>query len=541
MLRIAIITLSLLSSVMVSSLACFADAKEDCRDFTIKQLVVNTQSAFPNWQNDPAERAKAIQSVVDNVFNAENNRGCQAIMIADANRGALDRQSYAAAFDQLRKVTQNLLQTGGNASNSGTTNLVSKNLAPYLLGIASEYGGMTQSTSGQTTTFSGTLSGVPLTIESKTGAPLFAPCSAGLAGSCTSEAALDALSRFAYSVAVSTSGTAAGTGTAGTGTGNAQPVTLSNSGSNSSYTLTQATLKVAILRQYPTKDELKQAADKIDATILKKIQDAAKQLTINLSQIDNPPAAAPNAALIRTELRSAAEALLTGYPSQPGEAWDIATAHLTNAAKLGESNFSKDVADYLQAIAPYAAQEDLVFEGTRKPTVSFEYDLNRPANQPSNSNFKLVGSWNKDPWTFTLNATASIYNSQPSSSIPSASRLRSLQIAAETDYKVSKSIWVLGNPTLTGAFYYQNQTSPSILNVPIQGLPITGLSSSTTQVFTQRGPIDIGQFKISFGSSTSGFRVPLSLTISNRTELLTGMDVRGQVGISYNFDALLPK
>jgi hypothetical protein len=62
-------------------------------------------------------------------------------------------------------------------------------------------------------------------------------------------------------------------------------------------------------------------------------------------------------------------------------------------------------------------------------------------------------------------------------------------------------------------------------------------------VFTQRGPIDIGQLKVSFGTSSSGVSVPLSFTVANRTELIQGMnlDWKGQIGFSYDFASLLSK
>ena len=489
------------------------------------------------------------------------------------------RQIYSLAFKQFRSTTQNQTQTGANASNSGTTNLVSKNLSPMLLSMASEYGGMTQSTSGQTTTWSGTLSGIPLATESHTGVPLFIDCTVANNQHCINYETLDWLSRFSYAVALSTAGSAAGSGTAGAGQGTTQPVTLSGAGSTSSYNVTQVTGKVAIIRQYPTKDAIKTAATNIDTTISQNMAGAAMNLYSNvLTKIVPPPPSQPSSAVL-AELNLASEAILDEYSSSPVKAWDDAAAHFGTAAKLAGVDVAKDTntATYIQTLAEYTAEENLQFTGAenKSPTLSFEYDYNRPSNQPTNSNFKLILGWNSrtkatkqaaagqqapdsgqqgassnqetgaadtaGPWTLTLNATASIYNSQPPVSIHSAERLRDFQIAAEADYKLSNTIPILGKPTFTAAFYYQDQTSPAILNVPISGLPITGLSSSTNQVFTQRGPIDIGQFKVSFGTTSSGISVPLSITIANRTELLTGMDVRGQVGISWNFDSFLGK
>jgi hypothetical protein len=555
-----------LSLVLLASTLFAQTAVEECRTVVIEQAM---DAAKPNLKNN--DRQGAIKVIKDRVFDPNNDRGCQALMLASVSPALTKRQQYALAFNQIRTTTQNQTQSGANASNSGTTNLVSKNLTPFLLSAASEYGGMTQSTSGQTTTLSGTLSGIPLAVESHTGAPLFAECTASF-GSCTKPKTLDRLSRFSYSVALSTAGTAAGSGTAGAGQGNAQPVTLSGTGSTSNYNVTQVTGKVAILRQYPTSDALQKAVGNIDKTVSQNISDQAQKLSKVLEPIDRPTQNQANSQAIKKELDDAAEAILQVYPSDPAQAWDQAASHLSKAAQLAGQDYVSAIAAYLQAIAEYTSEEDLVFEATenKAPTLSFEYDLNRPSNQPTNSNFKLVLGWTSHkpaakpnqkpaaagqkaagtdqqgtdttgPWTLTLNATASIYNNQPSASIPSAGRLRDVQVAAEADYKLSKSVPILGKPTFTGAFYYQDQTSPSILKAPISGLPITGLSPSTNQVFTQRGPIDIGQFKVSFGTTSSGISVPLSITIANRTELLTGMDVRGQIGISYSFDSLLPK
>lgn len=564
--RVATLTLFAMSNLLLLPGALFAQNKE-CWDQIIQPAV---QAAMKT-----ADRTTEINNVRGAVFNAGIDAGCQALMLGKP-------QTHALALKQLTSATQNQTQTGANASNSGTTNLVSKNLSPLLLSMASEYGGMTQSTSGQTTTFSGTLSGIPLATESHTGIAMFAECTAKVRP-CIDPTTLDWLSKFSYSVALSTGGTAAGSGTAGTGQGNAQPVTLSGTGSASNYNVTQVTGKFAILRQYGTQKAIAAAADNIDKASATAIRQSALDLFSALKVIDSPDSGSD----ADKDLNSAAAALLDADTTKAWDdaattkAWNEAAAHLTAAARLAKDPNGKKVDDvvnaYLQALMKYTAQEDLAFETTEKPTLSFEYDLNRPTNQPTNSNFKLVLGWNSKktsnakaskksaapgqkgaaqpaasgqesdttdttgPWTITANATASIYNSPPSTSIPSANRLRDIQLAAEVDYKLSNSLPILGKPTFSGAFYYQDQTSPSILKVPISGLPITGLSSSTNQVFTQRGPIDIGQFKVSFGTTNSGISVPLSITIANRTELLTGMDVRGQVGLTYSFDSLLGK
>ena len=100
-------------------------------------------------------------------------------------------------------------------------------------------------------------------------------------------------------------------------------------------------------------------------------------------------------------------------------------------------------------------------------------------------------------------------------------------------------------PTFSVAYYFQDQTSPAILNVtpsgPVSGVTFAGLSSNATQVFAQKGKISIGQLRISLGSSKSGLRFPIAITGSNRTELITASKLGAQIGISYDFDSLFTK
>ena len=103
----------------------------------------------------------------------------------------------------------------------------------------------------------------------------------------------------------------------------------------------------------------------------------------------------------------------------------------------------------------------------------------------------------------------------------------------------------LGAATLAGTYYFQYQNSPSVLKVdpsnPLTGITLTGLSSSATQVFTKKGNLHIAQLKLMLGSGQSNVRFPVAVSYSNRTELLTKPEWRGQIGISYDFDSLFTK
>jgi hypothetical protein len=208
-----------------------------------------------------------------------------------------------------------------------------------------------------------------------------------------------------------------------------------------------------------------------------------------------------------------------------------------------------DTISVASSLNAYLASLNTFFEGLRgTPVLSMEYDYNTPASQPSNSTIRLIGQYSKSNWTGTLNAAGSFYNSTPSSAIPGAGRVRDFQVAAETTYNFGKGKTpnpVFGNSTVSLAYYYQDQTSPAILNVtpgqPVTGITFTGLPSTATQVYAARGVINIAQAKFTLNPANSGFNIPVSVTWSNRTELVTSPAWKGQIGISYDLDSLFSK
>ena len=147
------------------------------------------------------------------------------------------------------------------------------------------------------------------------------------------------------------------------------------------------------------------------------------------------------------------------------------------------------------------------------------------------------------PLSLTLTGSADIYSTQPSSSVPSASRLRDIQAGAELSYlfapptNSSALRTFIGDVTLAGAYSYQDQTSPAILTGPALS-DFTGLPSSTTTAYTKRGVIHLGQLKLGFGTGTN-INFPLAFTYSNRTELVVHPTWGLQFGISYNLTSLL--
>jgi hypothetical protein len=93
---------------------------------------------------------------------------------------------------------------------------------------------------------------------------------------------------------------------------------------------------------------------------------------------------------------------------------------------------------------------------------------------------------------------------------------------------------------LSLAGYWQYQPNPSVLNIPA-GTVAPGtdipLPNGTQEFVGTAGSLWVSQAKITIKGS-GGIYIPISVSWSNKTDLLQGSRVGAQVGISYNFSSL---
>jgi hypothetical protein len=115
------------------------------------------------------------------------------------------------------------------------------------------------------------------------------------------------------------------------------------------------------------------------------------------------------------------------------------------------------------------------------------------------------------------------------------------------DKNIASSKWgwvgsLIGDTTLSATYYYQDQTSPSILKVtpgsPLSGITLADLPSTATQLFTQKGNINFVQLKYGFGTGTN-VKFPIAVSWSNHSDLIQHPTWGAQFGISYDFTTLL--
>jgi hypothetical protein len=546
--------LVLLAFCFASVSAIVTPVQAQSCDQLVMRHVAAVNASQADLETDPQNALKInafqdAEAALNDDLGFERGTACLVGLILKTQGDNLAKQDFTQIASQVKAAFQ---QNGSSTGTGGTTNLVSKGTTARVLSLAAEYGALTESTSGSTVTLQGTLAGIPTALETNSILP---PCGSAVEEpGCISNGFLNALNRVSYSIGFNTSQNSQSlTGTATSSTLSAQPANFTVN----SQTLNSITVKGAVI-QAPVANSaaVSSAITKLTSTSSSVVADKTLQVArIKLT-------------------RACQNALTQKLPGKevtwPKDAWNILLASPTSDSTafskawyaLGpdliaalerdpkcKGQYVSDSRSVASALNAYLVSLNTFFEGLRgTPVLSLEYDYNTPAGQPSNSTIRLVGQLSKKGLTGTLNAASSFYNSTPSSAIPGASRVRDFQVAAEGSYDFGKGKTpnpIFGNSTASLAYYYQDQTSPAILNVtpgqPVSGITFTGLPSTATQVYAKKGVINIGQAKFTLNPANSGFTFPVSVTWSNRTELVTKPTWRGQIGISYDLDSLFSK
>jgi hypothetical protein len=199
----------------------------------------------------------------------------------------------------------------------------------------------------------------------------------------------------------------------------------------------------------------------------------------------------------------------------------------------------------VDALANYRTQKKAVIEQINKsPVFSLEYTFTNQASTslptsstqnvtvstkpPNLSNINLIFTGYLGGNTqATLNASTTLF-----SSIPSGSKIgtvRDYRIAGQVDVPID--IHSLGTTDLSlSALFLSLLEEPLGQQVLVNTVPVS-----------TRGNINLLQAKWSIPMGDGGFKIPISITRSNRTELIKENDIRGTIGISYDFDALFSK
>ena len=196
----------------------------------------------------------------------------------------------------------------------------------------------------------------------------------------------------------------------------------------------------------------------------------------------------------------------------------------------------------LSAYSKFFLEQQTLIDSLNTTVVSFEYVNNRPPSQPATTSLRLIAdvpTTNKTKVVF--NGSLTLYDDPSAVAATGATRVRDAQIAAEVDRSLG-AFALTGPVVLSVAGYFQYQNSPSVLTVdplnPVPGVTFVGLPSNAKQVFAKTGNIVLGQAKVTITPPGSSVKIPASLTVSNRTELIDKPSWKAQIGVTYDFDGL---
>ncbi|MEP6911363.1 MAG: hypothetical protein ABI923_01330 [bacterium] len=377
-------------------------------------------------------------------------------------------------------------------SSSGSTSLVAKAGVPAILGFAAENGGLTRTTNGTTVTFTGNPVGLVQAMAKK-----------GFISSFQEQDDFTkSLRKFSFGLSFDTSRATQ----PGTFTGNKQQ-------------LSGFSFKYNIVDQRDPRDqgntnkwlELtgKQAAN-LALSLNTLVDDIARERMLGIGAWF----ASANAALLSANTVDEIETALK--------------AQLKELEKLELTMEEKAVIDQVGTDfnAVIEKRNEILDEISNGWIATFDYNNLRPVGTPSLSNFRFLaekGAY-KGSIDFTGNASVTIYNSRPAG--PNAQTLRDFRLAGQLDVPI-------GDVTKTGKFLIS-------LAGRYQRLLEDETILGTTAVLP-KGDIAAFQAKLTIPIRGTAFKIPLSFSYANRTELIKEREIRGNFGFTFDLDSIFAK
>lgn len=416
---------------------------------------------------------------------------------------------------RLNKMLTNV--PGGNG-----TSLLSKAVAPAVLGAAVEYGSILQQTSGTTTALRGNLLGVGRLLL---GSEQFPVCP--LDGGCSSKIrGFRAVSGTVAFESVKTSSTTASVVTNGTVT----PAQLLGD----DYRVTSWGARLDL-----------NSKDDLQATAL-----TGKWLELHQALQNNPSVKILSEAGVAVVKRFVSLPTYAGWmdttlgllqraPDERAiqEVLSQQLSELIGTMSESDLDFGTALAALIRANDQFVEARNSLLRELHTNRFSVEYTNNRPLDKPATSNVRLIYSHQPTSslTVMTLNLAATLYDETPD--VAEASRFRDMQLAGQIDRRLG-SFGSLGDGILSLAGYYQWMKDDAVVRLgPGNVAPNTPivLPDGAATVLGTKGHIGVAQLRFAL-SLNRVVRMPLSVTWATRRELIKEEDVRGQIGLTLDLD-----
>ncbi|HXO42686.1 MAG TPA: hypothetical protein VN999_14630 [Thermoanaerobaculia bacterium] len=418
-------------------------------------------------------------------------------------------------------------QVGAPAKGSASTDLASRPSTPDLLGLALQLGALTETVSGTTATFNANAEGSYRAIIGKPAVCL--SCADTFWTDLNFSATFD-LSRPG-SQQVMTAGAANSSTTA--------PAMVQLP--QSSRQLSSISARYDIQNPLdPRSPQFKTAWAAAYKNHLADLTAEAQKLTTTVAEVTTPLAKdAELNALAATERPKLEKLAAAGDFSGLDKEFESYFETLVQKVRQKVPDLDQKVAAAVEAFAAYAQLNYAAVQEARgKPQFTAQYTFSRPQSQPDTHDLKLIVGLSPGPAgsLFTLNLAGTLYGQVPAGA--NYRRLRDFQLAAQFDRPLGT---LMNHPaTLTLAGYLQYQFDPSVLDIgPGNLAPGTNimLPQNAQVLLGTKGVLAILQAKITLNTN-SGMNIPIAISWANKTDLLNANEVRGHVGISYDFSSI---
>ncbi|GEM_PF-5758141 len=199
---------------------------------------------------------------------------------------------------------------------------------------------------------------------------------------------------------------------------------------------------------------------------------------------------------------------------------------LPTAEILKDADVKQALTSLAEAGAKFTeARKDFLNRINKGTIITFEYTNNREINAPDTSNFNFIAevgrTFGSGVMDMTFNSSVTTYNKIPIGA--TVKRIRDFNFGMQVDFPFSYAI--LDDAVLSFAGKYIRLNS-DIFNELGLVIPNT------------KGDIAVGQLKLTIPIPRWGVRLPLSMTVANRTDLIKESIVRGNFGITFDLDSM---
>ncbi|HLG54843.1 MAG TPA: hypothetical protein VI485_05905 [Vicinamibacterales bacterium] len=403
------------------------------------------------------------------------------------------------------------VQAGASASSSGSSSLISKGSGPSYFAAAVENGALLKSASATTTTFQGNLIGIFDALNAK-----------GYAEDYEDAKVTRFLRRLSFSFTLRNTNPEAApepTDTAPDAAGLTDTIRRQVEQFDQRLEQYSARAIVGRNRRDPRDEANLTALQKLMSTRGQQLLEALDEALADLSSDEYD-------AWITDSVRE-----LKAVPLPFLEGTIVKRLNLLcDIANEKVPAFQDHAVSAYQAYSAFLSARSTILDAIEKrPLLSVEYVHQRQTLEAGWSTYRFIGEGQKGRWDLTANAAYTRYHHRPESG---GSLFRDFQIGAAADRP-------LGNPALRG-----QSTGPFANAVLSIAFLYERLSESATVVFGDRtlsvppGNLYLGQLRVTLPMGAAGVKMPVSVTFSNRTELIEEKQVRANAGFTFNFDAV---